>query len=158
MQDVIAFNQENKTRVMPYFGQEHFNIAQEKESLADKTYRAALARNHRLTRQEGIDAVMKKYRLDALVVPSGGPSWLIDLVNGDSSNWGVESTSPAAVAGYPHMTVPAGYIFGLPVGLSFFGKAWSEPTLLKFAYAFEQATKVRRAPRFLERVDVSLES
>lgn len=154
MQDVIEFNEANKTRVMPYFGQEHFIRAQMQDSLSSKTYRTALAKNHRLTRQKGIDAVMKKYRLDALVVPSGGPAWLIDLVNGDTFDPGVESTSVAAVAGYPHITVPAGYIFGLPVGLSFFGKAWSEPTLIKFAYAFEQATMVRREPGFLEKADV----
>ncbi len=149
MQDVIAFNEQNRARVMPYFGQEHFIAAQEKGPLSSKTYRAALAKNHRLTRTEGIDAVMKKYRLDALVVPSGGPAWLIDLVNGDSENWDVTSTSPSAVAGYPHITVPAGYVYGLPVGLSFFGKAWSESTLIQCAYAFEQATKVRQPPEFL---------
>jgi len=88
-------------------------------------------------------------KLDALIVPSGGPSWMIDLVNGDSSNWDMESTSPAAVAGYPHITVPAGYLFGLPVGISFFSSAWQEPALIKFAYAFEQATQFRRQPRFL---------
>ncbi len=153
MQDVIAFNDENQARVMPYFGQEHMTLAQAKGSLSSKAYRTALSKNHRLTRKEGIDAVMRKHELDALVVPSGGPAWLIDLVNGDSENWGVESTAPAAVAGYPHITVPAGYIFGLPVGLSFFGKAWSEPTLIKFAYAFEQATKVRKPPSFLARAE-----
>lgn len=107
MQEVIEFNEQNKARVMPYFGQEHLIEAQAKGPLSNKTYRAALAKNHRLTRQEGIDAVMRKHRLDALVVPSGGPAWLIDLVNGDSENAGVDSTSVAAVSGYPHITVPA---------------------------------------------------
>lgn len=155
MSDVIRFNDENQARVMPYFGQEHFLEAQKMGPLSSKKYRDALTNNHRLMRKEGIDAAMRKYRLDALVVPSGGPAWLIDLVNGDSSTWGVECTSPTAVAGYPNVTVPAGYIAGLPVGLSFFGKAWQEPTLIKFAYAFEQATMVRREPRFLKSAEAS---
>ncbi|MEO8357047.1 MAG: amidase [Chloroflexota bacterium] len=155
MKDVIKFNEENKDRVMPYFGQEHMIAAQEKLSLRDKKYRDALAKNHEYTRAKGIDAAMRKHKLDAIVVPSGGPSWMIDLVNGDSSNWDMESTSPAAVAGYPHITVPAGYVFGLPVGISFFAKAWQEPTLIKFAYAFEQATQLRRTPRFLPTANLS---
>ena len=149
MEEVIEFNEENSHKVMPYFGQEHMLIAQETKSLREKKYRDALAKNLRLTRKEGIDAALRKYKLDALIVPSGGPAWLIDLVDGDSNNWDMESTSPAAVAGYPHITVPAGYIFGLPVGLSFFTSAWQESTLIKFAYAFEQATQFRRQPRYL---------
>ena len=149
IEDVIKFNEENSHKVMPYFGQEHMLTAQEKKSLRDKKYRDALAKNLRLTRKEGIDATMRKYKLDAIIVPSGGPAWLIDLVDGDSNNWDMESTSPAAVAGYPHITVPAGYIFGLPVGISFFAQAWQESTLIKFAYAFEQATQFRRQPRYL---------
>src|SRR5215212_4564738 len=149
MADVIKFNEENSDKVMPYFGQEHMMTAQAKPSLRDKKYRDALAKNHLYARTKGLDAAMRKHKLDALVMPSGGPSWVIDLVNGDSSNWDMESTSPAAVAGYPHITVPAGYVFGLPVGLSFVGKAWEEPSLIKFAYAFEQATQLRRTPRFL---------
>ena len=148
MEEVIKFNEENKYTVMPYFGQEQMITAQEKASLRNKKYRDALAKNHRYSRKDGIDAAMRKHKLDALIVPSGGPSWLIDLVNGDSTNWDMESTSPAAVAGYPHITVPAGYVFGLPVGISFFSKAWQEPALIKFAYAFEQATQFRRQPRF----------
>ena len=124
-------------------------IAQEKPSLRDKKYRDALAKNHLYARTQGLDAALRKYKVDAIVVPSGGPAWTIDLVNGDSSNWDMDSTSPPAVAGYPHITVPAGYVFGLPVGLSFIGKAWQEPMLIKFAYAFEQATQLRRMPRFL---------
>jgi amidase len=154
--DVIRFNEENKERVMPYFGQDRMLAAQEKGPLTSKRYLAALARNHRLTRDEGVDAVMKKHRLDALVCPSGGPAWLIDLVNGDGPTWDMESTSFPAVAGYPHITVPAGYIFGLPVGISFFGRAWQEPTLIKLAYAFEQATRLRRPPQFLPTVDLSV--
>lgn len=149
MEDVIKFNEENSHKVMPYFGQEHMLAAQEKKSLRDKKYRDALTKNLRLTRREGIDATMRKHKLDAIVVPSGGPAWLIDLVDGDSNNWDMESTSPAAVAGYPHITVPAGFVFGLPVGISFFAGAWQEPTLIKLAYAFEQATQFRRQPRFL---------
>jgi amidase len=147
--EIIKFNEENKDRVMPYFGQEHMETAQEKGSLRDKKYRDALAKNHQLTRKEGIDPTMRTYKLDAIVVPSGGPSWMIDLVNGDTISWDMESASPAAVAGYPHITLPAGYIFGLPVGISFFAKAWQEPTLIKLTYAFEQATKFRKPPEFL---------
>lgn len=155
LEDVIRFNDEHKGRMMPYFGQERMRLAQEKGPLSSRKYRQALARNRRLTRREGIDAVMRKHRLDALVVPSGGPAWLIDLANGDPHSWDMESTSPAAVAGYPHLTVPAGHIFGLPVGLSFFGRAWSEPTLLRLGFAFEQATRVRLPPRFPESVDIA---
>jgi amidase len=149
MEEVIKFNEENRDNVMPYFGQEHMLTAQEKPSLSDKKYRDALTKNHSYARTRGLDAVIRKHKLDVIVTPSGGPAWVIDLVNGDSSNWDTESTSPAAVAGYPHITVPAGYVFGLPIGLSFVGKAWQEPTLIKFAYAFEQATQLRRMPRFL---------
>jgi amidase len=146
--EVIKFNEENKDQVMPYFGQEHMEIAQ-KSSLHNKKYRKALAKNHRLTRKEGIDATMRTHKLDAIAVPTGGPTWIIDLVNGDAINWDMDSTSPPAVAGYPHITVPAGYVFGLPVGISFFAKAWQEPTLIKLTYAFEQATKIRKPPQFL---------
>jgi amidase len=155
LQDVIKFNQDNKARVMPFFGQERMLTAQSKGTLSSKAYRAALSRSKRLTRAQGIDAAIRKHRLDAIVVPSGGPAWLIDLVSGDTINWDLESTSPAAVAGYPHVTVPAGYIFGLPVGLSFFSTAWREPTLIKLAYAFEQATLVRRLPKLLPTADLT---
>lgn len=156
MEDVIRFNQENEDRVMPYFGQDHMTTALAKGSLSDKKYKDALAKNLRLTRKEGIDAALRKHKLDALIVPSGGPAWVIDLVNGDAVNWDMESTSPAAVAGYPHITVPAGYVFGLPVGLSFFSTAWQEPVLIKFAYAFEQATQYRRQPRYLPTVNLNI--
>ncbi|MBE7535496.1 MAG: amidase [Anaerolineales bacterium] len=149
MEDVIRFNEENADVTMPYFGQERMTTAQAKGPLSEKKYKDALAKNLRLARAQGIDAALRKYKLDAIVVPSGGPAWVIDLANGDVLNWDVEATSLAAVAGYPHITVPAGYVFGLPVGISFFSTAWQEPALIRFAYAFEQATQFRRQPRFL---------
>lgn len=149
MEELIRFNEENSDRVMPYFGQERMTTAQAKGSLREKKYKDALAKNLRLTRKEGIDAAMRKHKLDVIVVPSGGPAWVIDLVNGDGINWDMESTSPPAVAGYPHITVPAGHVFGLPVGISFIGKAWQEASLIQYAYAFEQATQYRRQPRYL---------
>jgi amidase len=156
LQDVIRFNEENRDRVMPFFGQERMLAAQEKGSLSSDKYRRALSRNHRLTRRDGIDALLAKYRLDAILVASGGPAWLIDLLNGDPRSWDMESTSPAAVAGYPHITVPAGQISGLPVGLSFFTRAWGEPTLLRLAFSFEQALRARRTPRFLQSAEVGV--
>jgi amidase len=149
LEDIIKFNEENKDRVMPYFGQERMTAAQKKGSLSSKKYRKALSRNRRLTRREGIDDLIKRKKLDAIVVVSGGPAWLIDMANGDPRSWDMESTSPAAVAGYPHITVPAGYLFGLPIGISFFSRAWTEPTLLRIAHAFEQAAKARKPPEFL---------
>jgi len=145
--DLMKFNEENRDREMPYFGQELFTKAQEKGPLSDPKYKKALARNHQLSRAEGIDAVLKKHKLDALVAPTGSPVWPTDLINGDHFTGGY--STPSAVAGYPHITVPAGQAFGLPVGLSFFASAWSEPTLIKFAYAFEQATKARKPPTFI---------
>ena len=147
LKDVIAFNEKNSAREMPYFGQDIMIKAEAKGPLTSKPYLAALRKNHLLTRAQGIDAVMKTNRLDALVAPTGGPPWPTDWINGDHFTGGYSSAS--AVAGYPHITVPAGYVFGLPVGISFFGGAFSEPKLIKIAYAFEQATKVRRPPQFL---------
>jgi amidase len=147
LKEIIDYNEKNRLTEMPYFGQEHFIKAQEKGPLTDKAYLRALAKNHRLSRAGGIDAVMNKHRLDAVVAPTGGTPWVTDLVNGDHFSGGFSTA--AAVAGYPHITVPAGYIFGLPVGISIFGRAWSEAVLIKLAYAYEQATKHRRAPQFL---------
>ena len=150
LKEIIDFNEQYRDREMPYFGQDLFIKAQAKGPLTDKAYRDALAKDQRMSRKEGIDFVMDKNKLDALIAPTGGPAWTTDWVNGDHFTGGYSTAS--AVAGYPHITVPAGYVFGLPVGISFFGRAWSEPTLIKFAYAFEQATKVRRAPQFLSTV------
>lgn len=150
LKDVIDFNERNRQKEMPYFGQDLFLKAQAKGPLTDKAYLDAVAKNHQLARAEGIDAVMDKNRLDALVAPTAGPAWVTDLVNGDHAAGG--SSNSAAVAGYPNINVTAGFIFGLPVGISFFGRAWSEPTLIKLAYSFEQATKARQAPRYLPSV------
>ena len=152
LQDIIDFNEKNREKEMPYFGQDTFLKAQEKGPLTTQEYLDALAKNHQLARKEGIDATMDKNNLDALIGPTGGPAWLTDHINGDSFGGG--SSGAAAVAGYPNITVPAGFIDGLPVGISFFGRAWSEPVLIRVAYAFEQATKVRKAPRFLPTVNV----
>jgi amidase len=147
LKDVIEFNEANRAKEMAYCGQDILEKSEAKGPLTDKAYLDALAKNHRLTREQGIDAALAKHKLDVLVAPTAGPSWLIDLVDGDHDTGG--SSSIAAVAGYPSISVPAGFIFGLPLGISFFGAAWSEPTLLRIAYAFEQATKVRKPPRFL---------
>ena len=148
--DVIAFNESHREREMPYFGQDLMIKAQAKGPLSSKEYLDALEKDRRLSRTEGIDAVMSKHRLDALVAPTAGPAWCTDLINGDHAPGG--SSTPAAVAGYPNINVPAGYAWGLPVGISFFGAANSEPLLIKLAYAFEQATRHRRAPQFLPRI------
>jgi amidase len=147
--EIIAFNKAHADQELKYFGQEIFEMAEAKGPLTSPEYQRALAANHRQSRELGIDAVMTKFKLDALVAPTFGPAWITDLVVGDT--WPVGAASPstvAAVAGYPHITVPMGFVKGLPVGLSFFGRAWSEPALIRIAYAYEQATKHRRPPTF----------
>jgi len=151
--DLIEFNKQNKDREMPYFGQEIFEKAQAKGPLTDKAYTKALAKDLRLTRAKGIDKTMDANKLDCLVAATSGPATLIDLVNGDYGVGG--SSSFPAIAGYPDVTVPAGSWFGLPVGMSFFGRANSEPILLKIAYAFEQATRARRKPTFAATADLT---
>lgn len=149
LKDLIEFNENNKEREMPYFGQEIFIQAQEKGDLEDRAYRLALLQSKVLTQDKGIDAVMNKDKLDAVVAPSNAPTWMIDLVNGDCGSNYISSSSLAAVAGYPNITVPAGILNELPIGVSFFGRAYSEPTLIKIAYSFEQMTNARRKPKFL---------
>ncbi|MFN2623744.1 MAG: amidase [Chthoniobacterales bacterium] len=151
--DVIKFNEANRATEMPYFGQDRFIEAESKGPLTTKAYLDALTKNHSLAREQGIDAAVKKFKLDALIAPTRVPAWLTDLINGDrSSN---SCTTLPAVAGYPHITVPVGYVHGLPVGISFFGVAYSESKLISLAYAFEQMTKFRRAPKFLHSADLN---
>ncbi len=152
MKEIIEFNEKNKEKVMPYFGQEHFKKAEERGPLTDKVYKKALKDCHKYAREEGIDLAIKENKLDAIIAPTGGPAWPMDLVNGDHFTGG--SSSLAAVAGYANITVPVGFVFGLPVGLSFFSGAFQEPTLLKIAYAFEQQTKARKTPKYLKRLEI----
>ena len=147
LQDIIAFNEQHRDQEMPWFGQEIMIQAQAKGPLTEQKYIDALAQNLKMSRTDGIDATMTKYNLDAIVAPTGGPAWVTDLLNGD--HFSGASSTPAAVAGYPNVNVPAGFSHELPIGISFFGRAWSEPTLIRIAYAFEQATKHRRAPKFI---------
>ncbi len=146
--DVIEFNERHRDRELRYYGQQRFEEAQEKGPLTDQGYLDALEKCRRLSRAEGIDALMDQHQLDAIVTPSGGPAGVTDWVYGDRSIGG--SSSPAAVAGYPNITVPAGQVAGLPLGISFFGRAYSEPKLLKIVFGFEQATQFRKPPRFIE--------
>ena len=154
MAELVAFNRAHGASELQYFGQEYLEQAEAKDGLDSQVYRDALANNHRYAREEGIDQVLREHSLDALVAPTGGPAWLTDFINGD--HFGGSFSSPAAVAGYPHITVPAGYVHGLPVGLSFVGAAYSEAPLIGMAYAFEQATLHRRAPQFPASVSLSV--
>jgi amidase len=147
LKQLIEFNERNREREMPYFGQELFIRAEAKGPLTEAAYLKALRASKALSRAQGIDAVMIKHNLDALVAPTGGPAWTTDLVNGD--HFGGGSSSPAAVAGYPNVQVPAGFVYGLPVGISFFGRAFTEARLIRLAYAYEQATRHRQPPRLL---------
>jgi amidase len=147
LKDLIDFNERHHDQEMPWFGQETFLKAVEKGTLTEQAYLDAVEKNRRLARNEGIDAIMDQHQLDAIVAPTSGPAAVRDLLYGDRDTGG--SSSPAAVAGYPSITVPVGDVMGLPVGISFFGRAFSEPTLLKLAFAFEQATKARKKPSFV---------
>ncbi len=145
--EIIEFNIKHAGQEMRYFGQEIFETSEARGPLTEQKYLKALANNRRRGGEAGIDAVMTEYKLDALIAPTGQPAWPVDLLNGDPAT--VVSSTPAALVGYPIITVPAGFVFGLPVGLSFIGRAFSEPTLIRLAYAFEQATRMRKAPQFL---------
>src|SRR5437762_7804910 len=147
LKDLIDFNDKNADKEMPYFGQEIFIKSQAKGDLNDRAYRIALLQSKLMTQEQGIDGAVQKHGVNAFVAPSGGVAWYTDLINGDCGVF--ESSSLAAVAGYPNITVPAGYAQGLPAGISFFGPAFSEPTLIKIAYAFEQATRARKVPKLM---------
>ena len=145
--ELIAFNERERARELPFFGQEILEMAEKKGPLTSAAYRTALTTCRSRARTLGIDAVMNRLKLDALIAPTGSPAWPIDLVNGD--HFIGASASPAAIAGYPNITVPAGEVEGLPIGLSFFGRRWSEAKLIGYAYAFEQATRLRKPPAMI---------
>jgi amidase len=150
LEEIIAFNERNKEAEMPWFGQDIFLLAQKKGDLSSEEYLKALAESKRLAGKDGIDKVMEEHGLDAIIAPTNGPAWTIDWVNGD--HFSGSSSSYPAISGYPNITVPMGFVRGLPVGISFFGKAWSEPVLIRIAYAFEQASKLRTPPGFPDKI------
>ncbi|NOT48617.1 MAG: amidase, partial [Acidobacteria bacterium] len=149
LNDLIKFNNDNAAKEMPYFKQSLFEMCAKKGPLSEKEYLDALTTSRKYTREEGIDEVVDKNKLDAIVGPANAPTWMIDTVNGDCGSAYIGTSSLAAAAGYPNITVPAGFVHDLPIGISFFGKAYTEPTLIRLAYSFEQTTKARRAPKFL---------
>ncbi len=152
LEEVIAFNEEHRDQSMPYFEQEILKLSQEKGDLEEAEYKEALEKILRLSREEGIDATLAEHQLDAIVAPTGGPAWPIDVINGD--HFGGGSSSPAARAGYPNITVTAGYVHGMPVGISMFSTAYQEPKLIAMAYAFEQARGPREVPKLLPTLDL----
>jgi amidase len=147
LEDLIAFNN-NDSVELRHYNQKYLEMALKKDDLSSDEYLQALAGLKRGSQDEGIDRVMHEHGLDAIIAPTGGPAWMTDWINGDSFQLG--SSSPAAQSGYPNITVPMGFVEELPVGISFFGRAWSEPVLLEIAYAYEQGTKYRRVPKFLK--------
>jgi amidase len=148
LKEIIDFNNQNKGKVMPYFGQEIFLRAEKDRPLKDEYYKAVVQESRHFAGRDGIDAVMRQYQLDTIVAPASGPPGLNDFISNAYRRMS-GSSEPAAMAGYPHITIPAGYMYGLPVGISFFAGAFQEPKLLKLAFAFEQATRMRRPPQFL---------
>ncbi|UCF37276.1 MAG: amidase [Acidobacteriota bacterium] len=152
LEDIIAFNEANRDLEMPFFEQNVFLESQEKGELSEKEYVDALSAVRTLSREKGLDLALGENDLDAIIAPSGGPAWMTDHVNGDHFSGG--SSSPAAISGYPNISVPMGLIHGLPVGLSFFGSAWSESTLIRFAFAFEQVSRARSKPMFLKTLEI----
>ena len=147
--DVIEFNEQHADLEMPYFGQERMIASQARGPLTDPEYLNAMSTIQRANREDGIDRLVREHNLDAIVAPTRDIPWPTDHIKGDRSDGG-SSAGPAAIAGYPDISVPMGFVSGLPVGVSFFGRAWSEPTLIKIAYAYEQVTQHRRAPTFAE--------
>jgi len=146
LQALIAYNQQDSVE-LDFYQQEYLEMAQAKADLESEEYKIALAMMAQLSQAEGIDRVMDEHQLDAIIAPTGSPAWKTDHENGDKFHIG--SSSPAAMSGYPNITLPMGFVDELPVGLSFFGRAWSEPVLLEMVYAYEQGTKYRKAPKFL---------
>jgi amidase len=151
LRDIIHFNEQHREQELRWFGQEELLKSEAKGPLTEKAYLDALATCRRLARAEGIDAVLAEHHLDAIIAPTSTPAHMTDWALGDHGLG--DSTTFAAVAGYPSITVPAGFVHGLPIGISFFGGAWTEPKLIRIAFGFEQATKARRLPSFLDTIE-----